>query len=97
MDNKDFKIKLQYAQALYFSKQVVQAKRLMKQVLKQHPDNAIALNVLALDASQHHHYQQAIDYWESMLVQFPAQSEQRSQLLKAIADAQLAAKSTTTN
>jgi cytochrome c-type biogenesis protein CcmH len=61
-----------------------QDKAALAVVLKLVPNNINAVNLLALDAYQHKHYQQAIHHWERMLAYFPAESQDSKTVLLMI-------------
>lgn len=89
MNNVDYKTT--YAEALFFDhhRQLnTIAKDLLKQVLEETPNNIAANNLLAIDAYNQGHYQQAIFYWEKLIPLFDAQSKDEQLLLKMIAKAQ---------
>jgi cytochrome c-type biogenesis protein CcmH len=52
------------------------------------PSGINAINLLALDAYQHNHFEQAIRYWEGLLQYFPPDSEDSKNLLEMIHQAQ---------
>lgn len=56
-------------------------------ILKQFPNQPDIVMILAMDAFETQHYQQAIDYWNILLPQTPAGSEARLKLQEAIAKA----------
>jgi len=90
----DVKIILPYAEALFYAqKQSLSGKPqiLLDKVLQQNPNNAMALNLMAVDAYLHKHYARAIALWEKLLKQYPAQSESANTVREAIAKAQLTA------
>jgi len=63
------------------------ARQLLSDVLQNDPKQPDALAMLAMDAYSRHLYQQAIDYWQRLLAQVPAQSDEAAALRKAIAKA----------
>lgn len=84
-------IMLQYAQALFVQNHMrlnSQAKALLKAVVTQDPNNQGVINLLALDAYSSKHYQQAIDYWQSLLEYNAPDSDNYRSLQAAIANAQ---------
>lgn len=84
-------IMLQYAQALFVQNNMrlnTQAKDLLKAVVTQDPNNQGVINLLALDAYSNKHYQQAIDYWQSLLEYNATDSDNYRSLQAAIANAQ---------
>ncbi len=86
----DVTIMLQYAQALYFyQKQSLEGKaeQLIHQVLAEQPNNPMAINLIAVNAYQHHDYSTAIKYWEKLLALFPRQSQNKQIIVEAIAKA----------
>jgi cytochrome c-type biogenesis protein CcmH len=81
---------LSYAEASYFYQHQTldgKALQLLNEVLKTNPENNDAINLLAINAYQHKHYQQAIDYWKTLLAKFPADSEDENVLLTMIHNA----------
>lgn len=56
-------------------------------LLRQFPNQPDILMLLAMDAFETQHYQQAIDYWNILLPQTPAESEARLKVQEAIAKA----------
>ncbi len=84
-------IMLAHAEGLYFyngHSLNQQAISLITATLKLHPNQPEAINLLAIDAYQHGKYQQAADYWQRLLSQFPPDSDQGKVLLRMIAEAQ---------
>lgn len=84
-------IMLQYAQALFVQNNMrlnTQAKDLLKAVVTQDPNNQGVINLLALDAYSNKQYQQAIDYWQSLLEYNAPDSDNYRSLQAAIANAQ---------
>jgi len=61
---------------------------LLNSVLQRNANQPDALAMLAMDAYQLHHYQQAIDYWQRLLKLASPQSEEAQAIRKAIAKAQ---------
>lgn len=89
----DTDVLVQYAQALYFANEhrmTAQITRLLHQVLKQDPEQTLAINLLAIDAYQHQAYQQAIGYWQKLLNQYPPNSDEYQSISTAIDNAQKA-------
>ena len=87
---KDDKITMNYAQSLWQKQAHVfspEIRTLCKTVLMHQKNQPDALAMLAMDAFGRHAYQQAIDYWESLLKQAPPQSEDAMAIRKAIAKA----------
>ncbi len=60
---------------------------LLKEILSENPSQPDALAMLAYDAYQRKAYQAAIGYWEKLLQQMNASSEEASKLRQAIAKA----------
>lgn len=86
-------IMVQYAQALYFAAQHKMDQKIAKlltHVLQLQADNSLAINLLAIDAYQHQHYQQAIKQWQQLLNQYPPNSEDHQAVMTAIENAQQA-------
>jgi cytochrome c-type biogenesis protein CcmH len=83
---KNSDTELSLAEALYLNqpKNSQQATHLVTQLLQREPNNAGALNLMALLAYQAHDYQQAITLWQSLWVQMPANSDTAKALQKAI-------------
>ncbi len=61
---------------------------LLKALVKGNPNQPDALAMLAMDAYMSQVYQQAIDYWQRLLLLAPPQSEEAQAIRKAIAKAQ---------
>lgn len=92
-NNPEFLV--QYAQALYFSNQhrlSPKIKTLLQHVLRLQANHPLAINLLAIDAYRQAHYQQAIHYWQQLLVQYPPNSDDYQAIATAIDNAQLALK-----
>lgn len=62
--------------------------QLLKDVLKQSPNNIFALNLLAVNAYERKHYLHAIHLWLKIAPQFPAGSKNEAALLDMISHAQ---------
>lgn len=87
----DVDIMLGVAMAQFYKDEHVltsDSKKLLIAVLAKQKDNVNAINLLAVDAFNQQHYQQAVKYWEQILPQFPAASEDAKSILKMIAKAQ---------
>lgn len=61
---------------------------LLKTLIKNNPNQPDALAMLAMDAYISQDYQQAIDFWQRLLLLAPPQSEEAQAIRKAIAKAQ---------
>ena len=88
---QDHPTTIRYAEALYVSQhQQLQglAQQLLQQVLLDDPQQPQVLNFLAMDAYIHTRYQQAIQYWEQLLVLYAPESSEAQLLRQAIAKAQ---------
>ena len=91
LDPDDEQFTVHYAHALWtghhqqFNSEI---KELFNRLLKNNPNQPDALAMLAMDAYQAQHYEQAIDYWNRLLKLAPAQSEEARSIRKAIAKAQ---------
>lgn len=84
-NNTDTQLSL--AEALYLHHQPQQAqqtKTILQALLRRDPSNPGALNLLALLAYQEQHYQRAIDMWQALWNQMPADSDAAITLQKAI-------------
>lgn len=94
LNSHDPQTMLQYAEVLFLQERhlTAQARELLEQVLSQQPDNAEAINILAIADYQQGNYPQAIQRWEQLLTRFPADTEDGKKLLEAIARAQAALK-----
>ncbi len=57
-------------------------------LLQRNPNQPDALAMLAMNAYKEHLYEQAIDYWQRLLQQMPAQSKEAVAIQQAIAKAQ---------
>lgn len=82
---------LSYAESSYFYHHQTlnpDAQALLNEILSIESDNIDAINLLAINAYQQAHYQQAIDYWEKLLEKFPSDSEDEKALLAMIHNAQ---------
>lgn len=92
LDPQNPEVLFQYAQALYLKQHSLTGlpHELLHSILAKDPHNSLAINLLAVDAYQQKNYQQAIQYWEQILPNFPAESPDAEALLKAIAKAQAA-------
>ncbi|MNM73661.1 Formate-dependent nitrite reductase complex subunit NrfG [compost metagenome] len=81
----------QWAQALYFAngKQwTAQLQSLTDEALKADPNEVTSLGLLGIAAFESEHYQQAIDYWNRLLVQLPEGDASRAALQGGIERAQ---------
>ena len=81
----------QWAQALYFAngKQwTAQLQSLTDEALKADPNEVTSLGLLGIAAFEGEHYQQAIDYWNRLLVQLPEGDASRAALQGGIERAQ---------
>lgn len=81
----------QWAQALYFAngKQwTEQLQALTDEALKADPNEVTSLGLLGIAAFESEHYQQAVDYWNRLLVQLPEGDASRSALQGGIERAQ---------
>ncbi len=93
LDPLDSNVATHYAQALFLAddKQLSQhAHQVIDQVLARQANNPVLINLLALDAFQHKHYQQAIAAWRKLLALLPADSATRTEVESAIGKAQQA-------
>lgn len=80
-----------YAQSLWQIKDQTftpEVRQLFESILKNNPNQPDALSMLAIDAYQQHEYQQAIEYWSSLLRLLPKDSSEAMAIRKAIAKAQ---------
>lgn len=87
----DADIMLLYAQSLFFANHESlnsQSADLLNKVLQKNPNEVNANNLLAINAYHHGDYQTAINYWEKLLEQFPANSEDSQNLLAMIDSAE---------
>lgn len=78
---------LSLAEALYLHhqpQQTRQAQAILQSLLRRDPSNPGALNLLALLAYQEQHYQRAIDLWQALWNQMPADSDTAITLQKAM-------------
>ncbi|RWU20776.1 c-type cytochrome biogenesis protein CcmI [Pseudomonas alkylphenolica] len=81
----------QWAQALYFAngKQwTEQLQTLTDEALKADPNEVTSLGLLGIAAFESEHYQQAVDYWNRLLVQLPEGDASRNALQGGIERAQ---------
>ncbi|CAM4377704.1 MAG: hypothetical protein LEGION0398_MBIBDBAK_00139 [Legionellaceae bacterium] len=88
-NNPDYII--QYAQTLYFANQykmntIIQ--QLIKKTLTLNPENALAINLLAIDAYRNKFYEKAIQYWEKVIHLYPPSSEDYQIIAAAMQRAQ---------
>lgn len=86
---KNIKIALFYVETIWKTQGKItsQAKKILKDILKQDENQPDALLLLANEAKIHHCNQQAIRYWQRILLQLPKEHEMYKVLLKAIEDA----------
>ena len=90
-DDADFLV--QYAQALYFAngrKMSFSINRLLHQALRHDPENALAINLLAVESYRSRHYAEAIRYWQQLLNQYPPDSNDYHAIDTAIENAKAA-------
>lgn len=88
----DVLITVNYAQSLFERHETSfddEGRALLTNLLQTNPNQPDALAMLAMEAYTRHAYQQAIDYWQRLLVLVPEQSEEAAAIRKAIAKAQL--------
>lgn len=81
-----------YAEALFFANHNRLnsiASKILVQVLKYHPKNVDAVNLLAIDAFNAKQYRRAIVLWEKLIERFPPQSADAKVLYAMIAKAQM--------
>ncbi|MHC2144970.1 c-type cytochrome biogenesis protein CcmI [Pseudomonas sp. 210_17 TE3656] len=81
----------QWAQALYFANDkqwTAQLQSLTDEALKADPNEVTSLGLLGIAAFESEHYQQAIDYWNRLLVQLPEGDASRAALQGGIERAQ---------
>ncbi len=81
----------QWAQALYFANDkqwTAQLQSLTDEALKADPNEVTSLGLLGIAAFEGEHYQQAIDYWNRLLVQLPEGDASRAALQGGIERAQ---------
>jgi cytochrome c-type biogenesis protein CcmH len=84
-------IMLTYAQALFVQNHMhldTKAKLLLRNIVSQDPNNQGVINLLALDSYANGRYQQAIDYWNSLLEYNSPDSSNYQALQAAIKNAQ---------
>lgn len=84
-------ITVNYAQSMWAIHQQTfthDVRELFQSILKRNPKQPDALSMLAMDAYQQHQYQQAIDYWSSLLLLLPANSSESKAIRQAIAKTQ---------
>ena len=62
-------------------------RKLLDTILQHNPSQPDALMLLAMDAYQRHHYQEAIDKWQELLKILPNESPEAKELRAAIAQA----------
>jgi cytochrome c-type biogenesis protein CcmH len=87
----DEKITLNYVQNAWQLNQGVydsQSRQLLKDLLKNNPNQLDALAMLAMDAYKRYDYRLAIEFWQRMLLLVPPQSEDAQAIRKAIVKAQ---------
>ncbi|MNJ10693.1 Formate-dependent nitrite reductase complex subunit NrfG [compost metagenome] len=81
----------QWAQALYFANNkqwTAQLQALTDEALKADPNEVTSLGLLGIAAFESEHYQQAIDYWNRLLLQLPEGDASRAALQGGIDRAQ---------
>ncbi len=84
-------IMLNYAQVLFVQNHnqlTPLAKQLLQNIITQDPANPGVINLLALDAYSRGDYQQAINYWQSLLANMPPDTDTAKALQRAIDNAQ---------
>lgn len=80
-----------YAHSLWQANQrrfTEQVREIFLNLLKNNSHQPDALAMLAMDAYNLHHYEQAIKYWQRLLQQAPPQSEEAQAVRRAIAQAE---------
>lgn len=80
-----------YAEAdFFYHKQNLSPENLqnLKKIVRQHPNQVSAINLLAINAYQQQKYRLAIHYWEKLLPLFATQSRDEQRLLMMINQAQ---------
>ena len=88
LEPNSIKYQEQYLQALFFAnKQIISEKQqqLINKLLQRQADNSMILNLLAMDAYHKKQFQQAIELWQKILPQFPANSANAKALRETIA------------
>lgn len=91
LDPQDEKIQVNYAQAVWQSNQQKfdeTVRGLFVEILKNNPNQADSLAMLAMDAFMRHDYSTSIDYWQHLLKLVPQDSNDAQTIRKAIAKAQ---------
>lgn len=91
VDNTNIDYKLQYAQADFFAhNQQLSAvgSTYLQEVLKEQPNNPEAIKLIALNAFASKNYQCAIDNWELLLNDIPADTPNGQVIMRAIREAQ---------
>ncbi len=86
----DEQISINFAQSLLAlgqEKDAIQARTVLQHVLNEKPGQPDALLLLAMDAYAQKSYQQAIDYWQRLLLLLPPDSEEAAAIRRAIAEA----------
>jgi cytochrome c-type biogenesis protein CcmH/NrfG len=87
LNSNDTKIGVLYAQSLWelhhqqFERK---SRKILHHVLKINPNQSDALAMLAMDAYTMHHEDQAIEYWERLLVLMPEDSKEFKAIQEAI-------------
>ncbi len=84
---QDELIAVNYAQSLFSSQRdadQMTARHVLSAVLKQNPNQADALAMLAMDAQHRHAYKEAMAYWEQLLNSVPPYSKEADAVRKAI-------------
>ena len=92
-DDKKIIYQVAYAEASFFAKDrnlSKEARQLLITVLERDANNVAAMNLLAIDAYNHHQYQIALNYWEKLSTLFPPDSQDAQLLYAMIAKAEKA-------
>lgn len=87
LNSSHIQIGLYYAECLWelnHQRFNIKSRRILHHVLKLNPNQPDALAMLAMDAYSMHHYDQAITYWERLLVLVPEGSEEAKAIQRAI-------------
>jgi len=91
LDKHNHKYTLHYAESVWHTNQEQfdeETRALLKGLLQDETTKQDALAMLAMDAYNQKQYQQAIDYWEQLLMLIPSQSEEAAKLRQAITKAE---------
>ena len=91
LDNNNLTLMMEYAQTRFLAhgqKLDSVTQQLLDRIEKNQANNPLVLNILGTNAYFSKDYERAVRYWEQLLAQFPADSDEAKTILQAIAKAQ---------